>query len=97
MRALTQIVIPGTAETDTDKPLEKEYQLLESVMLNLQTQLQSKKDEQKEETSMLLRQRHTTFFEANKVLQDHLEESVTMEEVLRSWYTYYGQVFQQTL
>ena len=30
-------------------------------------------------------------------MQDHLEEYVTIEEVLRSWYTYYGQVFQQTL
>ena len=58
-------------------------------------QLQIKRDEQKEETSMLLKQQYTSFFEAHKQLQDHLEESVTMEEVLRSWYTYYGQVFQQ--
>ena len=44
---------------------------------------------------MLLREKYTTFSEAHKVLRDHLEESVTTEEVLRSWYTYYGQVFQQ--
>ena len=36
-RNLTQIVIPWMAKTDTDieKPLEREYQLLESVMSNL--------------------------------------------------------------
>ena len=32
---LTQTMIPGMAETDTDKPLERAYQLLESVVLNL--------------------------------------------------------------
>ena len=30
------------------------------------------------------------------MLQDHLEESIITEEVLRDWPTYYGQVFQQT-
>ena len=54
-RTLTQIVIPGTTETDIDKPLERAYQLFESVMLNLQTQLHIKRDKQKEETSVLLR------------------------------------------
>ena len=38
-RTLTQTVIPRMDETDTDKPLERAYQLLESVMSNLQTQL----------------------------------------------------------
>ena len=44
---------------------------------------------------MLLRQQYITFSEAHKVLQEHLEESAITEEVLRSWYTHYGQVFQQ--
>ena len=39
---------------------------------------------------------HTTFSEAYKVLQDHMEESVITEEILRDWPTYYGQVYQQT-
>ena len=55
-RTLTQTVIPGMVETDTNKPLERAYQLFESVMSNLQMQLQIKRDEKKEETSMLLRQ-----------------------------------------
>ena len=29
-------------------------------------------------------------------MQDHLEESIITDEVLRDWPTYYGQVFQQT-
>ena len=64
-------------------------------MSNLQTQLIIKRDKKKEETYVLLRQKYTTFFEAHKVLQDHLEEFVSTKEVLRSWYTHYGQVFQQ--
>ena len=44
---------------------------------------------------MLLRQQYTTFSEAHKVLQEHLEESAITEEVLHSWYTHYVQVFQQ--
>ena len=43
---------------------------------------------------MLLRQQYTTFSETHKVLQEHLEESAITEEVLHSWYTHYGQVFQ---
>ena len=43
---------------------------------------------------MLLRQQFTTFSEEHKVLQEHLEDSTTTEEVLRSWYTNYGQIFQ---
>ena len=39
---------------------------------------------------------HTTFFEAYKVLQDHMEESVLTKEILRDWPAYYGQVYQQT-
>ena len=31
--------------------------------------------------------------EAYKVLQDHMEESVIMKEVLRDWLAYYGQVY----
>ena len=46
-RTLTQTVIPGPVETDTNKPLEKAYQLFESVMSNLQEQLQTKREEQK--------------------------------------------------
>ena len=41
-------------------------------------------------------QQHTTFSEAYKVLQDHMEEFVIMEGLLRDWPTYYGKVFQQT-
>ena len=89
-RNLTQTILPGAKQTDTKKPLERAYQLLKSVVSNLQTQLQAKKDEKKEETSVLLRSQYTTFSEAYKVPQEHLEESATTEEVLRSWYTYSG-------
>ena len=41
-------------------------------------------------------QQYKAFSEAYKVLQDQLEEFVIIEEVLRDWPTYYGQVFQQT-
>ena len=41
-------------EVDIDKPLEKEYQLFESVVSTLQVQMQNTKEEQKEETSRLL-------------------------------------------
>ena len=62
-------------------------------MENLQVHLQNTKEDKKEETSILLMQQYTTFSEAYKVLQDHLEESVIIEEVLCDWPTYYGQVF----
>ena len=39
---------------------------------------------------------HTAISEAYKVLQDHMEESVVTEEVLRDWPNHYGQVYQQT-
>ena len=42
-RNLIQTVIPGPVEADTDKPLEKAYQLFEIVMLTLQAQLQLNK------------------------------------------------------
>ena len=67
------------------------------MVSTLQTHLQNTKAEQKEETSRILRQQYTTFSEAHKVLQDHLEESIITEEVLRNWPTYYGKVFQHTL
>ena len=48
------------------------------------------KEEQKEETAQLLLEQHTTFSKAYKVLQDHMEESIVTEEVLRDWPTHYG-------
>ena len=44
--------------------------------------MQETKEEQKEETARLLLAQHTAFLEAYKVLQDHMEESVIIEEVL---------------
>ena len=41
-------------------------------------------------------EQHTTFFEAYKVLKDHMEEFVITEEVIRDWPAYYGQVYQRT-
>ena len=93
-RNLIQTVILGPLEANTDKPLKKSYQLFESMVLTLQSHLQNTKEDQIEETSRLLRQQYTTFSEAHKVLQDHLEESIITNEVLRDWPTYYGQVFQ---
>ena len=46
-RNLTHTVLPRENQTDTDKPLERTYQLLESVMSNLQAHLQAKKEEKK--------------------------------------------------
>ena len=63
--------------TNTNKPLERAYQLFESVMSNLQTQLQTKMEEQEEETCVLLKQQFRTFLEAYKVLQESFEESTT--------------------
>ena len=79
-------------EVDTEKLLEKAYQLFESVVSTLQAQMQNIK----EETSRLLMLQYTSFSEAYKVLQDHMEESVIIEGVLWDWPTYYGKVFQQT-
>ena len=75
-RNLVQFVIPGPKEVDTDKLLEKDYQLFESMVSALQAQIQDTKEEQKEETVWLLMEQHTAFLEAYKVLQDHMEEPV---------------------
>ena len=88
-------MIPSLTEIDTDRPLEKAYQLFESVVSALQAQRQDTKEEQKEETVRLLTQQHTTFAEAHKVLRDHMEELVITEKVLRDWPAYYGKVYQQ--
>ena len=69
-------------EVDTDKPLEKAYQLFESMVSALHVQMQNTREEKKEETTRLLMQQHTTFSEAYKVLQDHMEESIITEVVL---------------
>ena len=79
--------MPGLVEVDTDKPLKRAYQIFESMVSALQAQIQETKEEQKEETVRLLRAQHTTFSEAYKVLQDHMEESVIMEEILQDWPT----------
>ena len=71
--------MPGPVEVDIDKPLERAYQLFESMVSVLQIQLKEKKEEQKEETVWLMMAQHTAFSEAYKVLQDHMEESVIME------------------
>ena len=86
--------MPGPVEVDTKKPLERAYQLFESMVSALQAQLQETKEEQKEESARLLMAQHTSFFEAYKVLQYHMEESVVIEEILRDWPNYYGQVYQ---
>ena len=65
-------------------------------MSTIQTHLQETKAEQKEETARLLLTQHTAFSEAYKVLQDHMEESIVIEEVLRDWPTHYGQVYHQS-
>ena len=83
----------GPTEIDTDKPLERVYQLFESMVLTLQVHIQET-EEQKEETARLLMAQHTAFSETYKVLQDHIEHSVVTEEVLRDWPNYYGKVYQ---
>ena len=50
-RHLAQPVMPGPIEVDTDKPLERVYQLFESMVLKLQAHIQETKEEQKEETA----------------------------------------------
>ena len=95
-RALAQMVIPGPLEIETDRPLERAYQLFEGMVSTIQTHRQETKTEQQEETARLLLTQHTAFSEAYKVLQDHMEESIVTEEVLRDWPTHYGQVYHQT-
>ena len=48
---LAQSVMLGPIEIDTDKPLERAYQLFKSMVLTLQAHIQEKKEEQKEETA----------------------------------------------
>ena len=55
-RNLSQSIIPGPMEVGTEKPLEKAYQLFESVVATLQVHMQNTKELQKEETSRLLMQ-----------------------------------------
>ena len=95
-RSLAQTVVPGPVEVATDRPLERAYQLFEGMVSTIQTHLQETKAEQKEETARLLLTQHTAFSEAYKVLQDHMEESIVTEEVLRDWPTHYGQVYHPT-
>ena len=85
--------MPGPIEVDTDKPLKRAYQLFESIVSALKAQIQETKEEQKEETARLLMAQHTAFSEAYKVLQDHMEESIITEEILRYWPAYYGKVY----
>ena len=44
----------GPIEIDIDRPLERVYQLFESMVLTLQAHIQETKEEQKEETARLL-------------------------------------------
>ena len=76
-------MILGPLEVDTDRPLERAYQLFEGMVSTIQTHRQETKIEQQEETAQLLLTQYTAFSEAYKVLQDHMEESIVTEEVLR--------------
>ena len=53
-RNLAQSIIPRPMEADTDKPLEKAYQLFESMVSALHVQMQNTGEEQKEEIARLL-------------------------------------------
>ena len=86
--------MPIPLEVDTDKLLERAYQLFESMVSALQVHIQETKEEQKEETTQLLMAQHTAFSEAYKVLQDHMEESIITEEIVRDLPNYYRQVYQ---
>ena len=46
--------MPCPIEADTDKLLERAYQLFESMVLALQAHIQETKEEQKEEIARLL-------------------------------------------
>ena len=46
-RNLAQSIMPGPIEVDTDKPLERMYQLFESMVSALQAHIQETKEEQK--------------------------------------------------
>ena len=88
--------MPIPIEVDTDKLLERAYQLFETMASSLKAQIQETKEEEKEEIARLLMAQHTPFSEAYKVLQDHMEESIITEEILIYWPTLYGQVYQKT-
>ena len=49
-RALVQTVIPGPIDVDTDRPLERAYQLFDTMVSTVQTRLHETKEGQKEET-----------------------------------------------
>ena len=84
-RSLVQSIVPGPVEVATYQPLERAYQIFVGMVSTIQTHLKETKAEQKEETARLLLAQHTAFSEAYKVLQDHMEESIVTEEVLRDW------------
>ena len=44
-RKLAQSLMPGTVEVDTEKPIERAYQLFESMVSALQAQIQETKEE----------------------------------------------------
>ena len=44
-RALVQIVVPGPLEVDTDRPLERAYQLFQTMVSTVQTWMQETKEE----------------------------------------------------
>ena len=50
-RNLAQSVTPGPIEIDTNRSLERAYQLFESMVLTLQAHIQETNEEQKEETT----------------------------------------------
>ena len=47
-RNLAQSVMPGPVEVNTNRPLERAYQLFESMVSALQAHIQETKEEQKE-------------------------------------------------
>ena len=62
------------------------------MVLALQAHIHETKEGQKEEIAWLLMAEHIAIFEAYKVLQYHMEESVVTEEILRDWPNYYRKV-----
>ena len=82
-RRIVQLVIPGLIEFNTDKPLERSYQLFESMVSVLQAHIQETREGKNEESVRLLMVQNTAFSEAYNVLQDHMEDSVITKEVLR--------------
>ena len=64
-------------------------------MPTFQEQLNGRQQEKAEETVVLLRNQYTTFTEAHSMLIQYVSESVVTTDVLRSWDTYYGHVFEE--